>query len=70
MLQVSYKNGKKIIVLLYAFIHGLIFGRQVLVFRGTSKKHCEYEHDKENFIHLAEVRGKFDNIMIERLGII
>lgn len=51
-------------------IHGLIFGRQVLVFRGTSKKHCEYEHDKENFIHLAEVRGKFDNIMIERLGII
>lgn len=62
--------GKKLLCCCMQIIHGLIFGRQVLVFRGTSKKHCEYEHDKENFIHLAEVRGKFDNIMIERLGII
>lgn len=51
-------------------IHGLIFGKQDLVFRGASKKLYEHEHDNGNFIHLAEVRGKFDNIMVELLCIV
>lgn len=50
-------------------IHGLIFGKQSLVFRGASKKLYEYEHDNGNFSHLAEVRAKFDNIMAEGLCI-
>ena len=50
-------------------IHGLIFGKQGLVFRRASKKLYEHEHDNGNFIHLAEIRGKFD-IMVERLCII
>lgn len=41
-------------------MHGLIFGKQGLVFRGASKKLDEHEHDNGNFIHLAEVRAKFE----------
>lgn len=37
-------------------IHGLIFGKQGLVFRGASKKLYEHEHDNENFSHLAGVK--------------
>lgn len=51
-------------------IHGLMVGRQGLVFRGASKKLYEHEHDNGNFIHLAEVREKFDNIVEELLCIL
>lgn len=51
-------------------IHGLTFGKQGLVCRRASKKRYEHEHDNGNFIHLAEVRAKFDNIMAEHLCII
>lgn len=71
MLQVNYKNEKKILCCCQMrIIHGLTFGKQGLVCRGTSKKLYEHEHDNGNFIHLAEVRAKFDNIMAEHLCII
>lgn len=71
MLQINYKNEKKILRCgQMQIIHGLTFGKQGRVCREESKKLYEHEHDNANFIHLAEVRAKFDNIMAEHLYII
>lgn len=69
MLQINYKNGKKLLCCSWMqIIHGLIFGKQGLVLRGAPKKLYEHKHDNGNFIPLAEIRGKFD-IMVECLCI-
>lgn len=71
MLQIHYKNEEKLLCYCsLQILHGLIFGKQDLVFRGASKKLCEHAHDNGNFIHLAEATAKFDNIMAECFCII